>query len=155
MDEEKDNNEMNITVSCGAVCWQKPFHHVIEFWGYCGMMFFAAIRPEGQTDEYGGASPFWEEKDLRLFMGKVNKPEDIIMKPKQKIGVVMAPIEVLKVEKSKQPGRKKDRHGDFYDVNDRTLTIETVQGIFYLPDGWAREGEIPTFNGKPAEYLSS
>lgn len=140
-------NEMKISISCDATCWEKPLFTVIEFWGWRGDMVFAAIRPMGETNECGEASPIWDEKDLSLFMGEIKGREEIMLKPGQNIKVDMKPIKILEARKCKQAPQEKF-------PNDRTLKVETCQGTFYLPDLDVRKGDTPTFNGQPLRYLS-
>ena len=132
-----------------------------ECFGICDSMCFVVLRPTGEQDECGGASPSWELGKTVVYMGWSTwdgpepRLEPFLIGPGDEKEIILTPIEILSIAKGEDvplpEGVVISEEREVF--TDDTLFIKTSKGDLYLPSYCRREeGDTPTFSGKKLSY---
>jgi hypothetical protein len=107
-------------------------------------MVFVVYRPYGESGECGEPYPTYDVKDLVLFVGKCSP--DILVRLDDIMEFPLSKVEIFNAKRLNEEVRMIDYRGrEFTAIDNRTLTIESKIGKFYLPDPWTKELEHPIF----------
>ncbi len=125
-----------------------------EYFGICSKMAFVVYRPTGKTGECGEPASTWKLEEIVVYMGKVEKLEDLKVGPGECKEIPMAFVKVLSVKRGKDVPHSEGSviRVEMMEYPDRSLLIETEKGPLYCPDPFVREGEAATLNAETSSH---